>query len=272
VRSDSLDVRVVAGRSSAAPGLRQAARLGVRTATNGIRSLVESDESIEVVFDATNALSHAEHAYLLEPLGALIVDLTPSQLGAMIVPTVNGADILTHRDVNMVSCGGQASVPILHAVARRHRVDYIEVVTTAASSSVGHSTRLNLDEYVETTQDAVSAFTGVKDVKALLNLSPARPPAKFRVAMSVLGKDLTAESVRAAVAAAAREVRDFVGGYDVTACSVGNGRAFIAVEVAASGGLVPRYAGNIDIINSAAVRIAEQYAASHPSNAGAETS
>jgi acetaldehyde dehydrogenase len=272
MRSDSLDLDLVVGRDSATPGLRQAARLGARTATDGIRSLLDAERPFDVTFDATNALDHAEHAELLEPLGTLLIDLTPSKMGAMVVPTVNGGQALASRDVSMVTCGGQASIPILHAIARRHRIDYVEVVTTAASPSVGHSTRLNIDEYVETTQDAVRDFTGVKDVKAILNLSPARPPAKFRVAMSLLGEDLTTESVRPLVTQAAAGIRAFVGGYDVTACTVNDGRAFIAVEVTAGGGHVPAYAGNIDIINSAALHVAEQYAAGHLSIASAETS
>ncbi|MFF8618454.1 acetaldehyde dehydrogenase (acetylating) [Streptomyces sp. NPDC015350] len=260
MRSSPLDLQLVVGRDERTPGLRQASRLGLRTATDGIRSLTDIEEPFDVAFDATNAMSHAEHAELLAPLGTVLIDLTPSKVGQMVVPTVNGLEATAYRDVNMISCGGQASIPLLHAIARQHRIDYVEVVTTAASLSVGHSTRLNLDEYVETTQDAVRDFTGVKDVKAILNLSPARPPATFRVAMSLLGDNLTQESVGALVANAADGVRAFVGGYDVTACTVNDGRAFIAVEVTARGDLIPKYAGNIDIINSAALHVAEQYA------------
>lgn len=271
MRSDSLDLRLVAGRDAATPGLRQAARLGVPIATDGIRSLVDVEDPFDVVFDATNAASHAEHAELLAPHGTMFIDLTPSKVGHMVVPTVNGSDIPLHRDVNMVSCGGQASIPILHAITRSHRIDYAEVVTTAATQSVGRGTRLNLDEYVETTQDAVRDFTGVEDVKAILNVSPARPPAVFRVAMSLFGQELTEDSVHALVSAAANEVRAFVGGFDVTVCSVHDGRAFIAVQVTSSGDRIPRYAGNLDIINSAALHVAERFAADQRLTAGTGT-
>lgn len=271
-RSDSLDLRLVVGRDAATPGLRQAARLGLPIAAHGIRSLVETDDPFDVVFDATNAIAHAEHAEKLSPFDTMLVDLTPSKVGHMVVPTVNGADVTAHRDINMVSCGGQASIPILHAITRAHRVDYVEVVTTAATLSVGCGTRLNLDEYVETTQVAVRDFTGVKDVKAILNISPARPPATFRVAMSLLGEGLTEESVRARVTAAANELRSFAGGFDVAACTVNDGKAFVAVQVTASGGRIPEYAGNLDIINSAALHVAERYAADRLLIAGAETS
>jgi acetaldehyde dehydrogenase len=272
MRSDYLDLLLVAARDAAAPGLRQAARLGLPTAASGIRSLVTAGDPFDVVFDATNASFHAEHAARLSPFGTVLIDLTPSRIGHMVVPTVNRADICSQRDISMVSCGGQASVPILHAIAKAHEIDYIEVVTTAATLSVGHGTRLNLDEYVETTQEAIRLFTGVRDVKAILNISPARPPATFRVAMSLLGKDLTADSVSSLVTGAANELRAFAEGFDVKACTVNDGKAFVAVEVVSSGDRIPGYAGNLDIINSAAVYVAECYAADRLSMGGSGTS
>jgi acetaldehyde dehydrogenase len=261
VRSSYLDLRLVAGRDVATPGLRLASQLGVPTATDGIRSLVDAENPFDVVFDATNALSHVEHAEKLSAYDTMVIDLTPSKVGHMVIPTVNRADIITYRDISMVSCGGQASIPILRAITQKHKVDYIEVVTTAATLSVGRATRLNLDEYVETTQEAVRDFTGVKDVKAILNISPARPPATFRVAASLLGEDLTEDSVQALVASVAGELRAFVRGFEVAACTVNGGKAFVAVTVTSSGDRIPQYAGNLDIINSAAIHVAECYAA-----------
>ncbi len=268
MRSDYLDLRLVVGRDKATSGLRQAAQLGLPFATGGIQSLIEAEHPFDVVFDATSASSHAGHAEKLSPLGTMLIDLTPSRVGQMIIPTVNRADISAHRDISMVSCGGQASVPILHAIAKAHEIDYIEVVTTAATLSVGHGTRVNLDEFVDTTQEAIRCFTGVRDVKTLANISPARPPATFRVAMSLLGRDLTTDSVHSLVTQAASEVRSFAGGFEVKACTVNDGKAFIAVEVTSCGDRIPRYAGNLDIINSAAIHVAECYAADQRSMAG----
>ncbi|WP_217695917.1 acetaldehyde dehydrogenase, partial [Pseudonocardia sp. Ae263_Ps1] len=203
MRSDVLELGLVAGRSSATAGLRQAARLGFPTSDRGIRALVEVNKPFDVVFDATNALAHATHARMLEPLEVLSIDLTPSRAGLMVVPTVPGERVSEHRDVSMVTCGGQAAIPVLHAIASAHDVGYVEVVTTAATLSVGHGTRVNLDEYVETTQDAIRSFTGITEVKAILNVSPARPPATFRVAMTVLGAGFREESVRALAETAA---------------------------------------------------------------------
>ena len=259
-RSAALDLRLVAGRTADSAGLTRAARLGLPVASDGLRSFVGLGEPLDVVFDATNAGSHAAHAEALVPLGTLLVDLTPSRIGRMVVPTVNGADVAEHRDLNMVSCGGQASVPIVRAIARAHRIDYVEVVATAATLSVGRGTRLNLDEYVETTQDAIRQFTGVRDVKAMLNVSPARPPATFRVAMTLIGDRLSDESVRPLVTAAAADIRSFAAGYAVASCVVTAGKAFVAVEVTSAGDQIPTYAGNLDIINSAAIRVAERAA------------
>lgn len=175
MRSEFLDCGLVVGRDERTPGLRQAAELGLPVGTRGIESLLEAPEPFAIVFDATNAMAHAEHAERLSLSGTKLVDLTPSKVGRMVIPSVNGEEVLSSDDINMISCGGQASIPILHAITQAHRVDYVEVVTTAASPSVGRSTRLNLDEYIETTQDAVRDFTGVKDVKAILNISPAKP-------------------------------------------------------------------------------------------------
>jgi acetaldehyde dehydrogenase len=272
MRSGYLDLRLVAGRHAATSGLWQAARLGVPVATGGIQSLIEAEDPFDVVFDATNAAFHAEHAEKLSDFGTMLIDLTPSRIGHMVIPTVNRADICSHRDISMVSCGGQASVPILHAITKAHEIDYIEVVTTAATLSVGRGTRLNLDEYVETTQEAIRCFTGVKAVKSILNISPARPPATFRVAMSLQGRDLTADSVRSLVTGVAGELRSFVAGFDVKACIVDDAKAFVAVEITSSGDRIPQYAGNLDIINSAAVHVAECYAADRLSMAGMEMS
>ncbi|WP_405861075.1 acetaldehyde dehydrogenase (acetylating) [Streptomyces sp. NBC_00090] len=272
MRSEFLDCGLVVGRDEKTPGLRQAAELGLPIGTRGIDSLLDAPQPFGIVFDATNAMAHADHAERLRLSGAKLVDLTPSKVGRMVIPSVNGVEVLGCDDINMISCGGQASIPILHAITQGHRVEFVEVVTTAASPSVGRSTRLNLDEYIETTQDAVRDFTGVKDVKAILNISPARPPATFRVAMSMLGEGFGTASVNAAVTAAAEQVRSFAKGYRITACVVEENKVFVAAEVTSSGGRIPRYAGNLDIINSAAVHVAEQCAAVGLASIGTETS
>ncbi|MCW3818954.1 acetaldehyde dehydrogenase (acetylating) [Micromonospora sp. DR5-3] len=260
-RSRFLDCQLVVARDEQNRGLRSAAAMGCRTTGGGVTSLAADPVNFDVVFDASNAASHAAHWEYLETLGALVIDLTPSRIGHMIAPTVNGTDALVHRNVSLISCGGQTAIPVLHALTQRYSPSYIEVVTTAASMSVGRASRLNLDEYVQTTQAAIRAFTGVPDVKVLLNLSPAEPPPTFRVAISLIGDDFDPDVIRKHVTAVAEEVRTFAAGFEITACSVVDGKAFIAIEVEASGDLIPSHAGNLDIINSAAIFVAEQYAA-----------
>jgi len=260
-RSPVLECGLVAGRNERSRGLRHAAELGRMTTAGGIDALLSASRPFDIVFDATNAMSHPGHWKRLQPLGGLVIDLTPSRVGHIVVPTINGTRAPAQGDISLISCGGQASIPILHALTRRYPAEYIEVVTTAASTILGRATRLNLDEYIETTQEAVTTFTGVRDVKAILNVSPARPPATFRVAMSLRAPGAATGPVRTLVAAAAKEVRAFAPGYAVTACAVTGEQVFVSVEVTARGDVMPAYAGNLDIINSAAVLIAEQHAA-----------
>jgi acetaldehyde dehydrogenase len=260
-RSPVLECALVAGRNPRSAGLRLAAGLGYPTSAGGIDAVLAAPRPFDVVFDATNAMSHAEHWRLLEPLDTLLVDLTPSRVGQMVVPTVTGTHAPTGRNVSLISCGGQASIPIAHALASRFTAEYIEVVSTVASSIAGRATRLNLDEYVATTQEAITAFSGVRDTKAILNISPAVPPATFRTAVHAIIAGATAEAVRAVVADAAERMRAFAPGYEVIACAVNGDRVVVSLEVTADSDVLPRYAGNLDIINSAAIVVAEQHAA-----------
>lgn len=259
-RSTSLDLRLVVGRNRESLGLARAAEMGCTTSSGGIAALLESGP-FDVVFDASNADSHADHWAALRETGTTLIDLTPTQLGTIIVPTVNGGQATTHRHINLVSCGGQAAIPILHAVAQHCTPAYIEVVSTGASASAGRATRLNIDQYIDTTAAAIRSFTGTHEVKVMVNLSPARPPPPFRVVMTVLAPDLRPGPVGAVAAVAAEEVRAYAPGFAVTSVEVEDGRISAAVEVTATGGRIPRYAGNLDIINGAALLLAEQHAA-----------
>lgn len=184
VRSPKLELGLVAGRTQDSLGLRRLAEKGHPTTAGAVHAVVEAGP-FDVVFDATNADSHAEHWTALRPTGTTLIDLTPTGLGTLVVPGVGGPSP-QGRHLNLVSCGGQASIPILHAVAQRCTPAYIEVVSTGASASAGRATRLNLDQYIASTSNAIRTFTGTRDVKVMVNLSPARPAPPFRVAMTVL--------------------------------------------------------------------------------------
>lgn len=260
-RSEVLECALVAGRNPDSAGLRYAAGLGYPTSADGIDAILAAPRPFDVVFDATSAMAHAEHWRLLEPLGTLLIDMTPSRIGEMVVPTVTRMQAPTVRNVNLISCGGQASVPVAHALADRFDVEYIEVVSTVASTIAGRATRLNLDEYVATTQHAITAFSGVRDTKAVLNISPAVPPAPFRTAVHAVVPGADAERVHAVVTGAAERVRAVHPGYEILACAVRGDRVTVSLEVTADSEVLPSYAGNLDIINSAAVMVAEQHAA-----------
>ncbi|WP_432151264.1 acetaldehyde dehydrogenase (acetylating) [Streptomyces sp. bgisy029] len=261
LRSELLECALVAGRNPGSAGLRHAAELGCPTSADGIDAVLAASPAVDIVLDATSAMAHVEHWRLLEPLGPLVIDMTPSKVGQMVVPTVTGMQPPAVRNVNLISCGGQASVPIAHALAGRFAVEYIEVVSTVASTIAGRATRLNLDEYVATTAHAITAFSGVRDTKAVLNISPAVPPAPFRTAVHAIAPGAGAEAVRAVVAEAADRVRAVQPGYEVVACTVSGDRITVSVEVVADSDVLPPYAGNLDIIDAAAIMVAEQHAA-----------
>jgi acetaldehyde dehydrogenase len=268
-RSPLLHCGLLAGRNKDSAGFELAAQLGCPTSAGGIDAVLASPTPFDVVFDATNAMSHAKHWELLRPLGSLLIDLTPSHLGKMIVPTVTGTEALAERNVSLISCGGQASIPILHALSRHFRINDIEVVATVASNILGRATRINIDEYVDTTQRALSAFTGVANTKAILNISPAAPPAMFRVTIFAGIPGVTKEQITPVLAEAVEAVRGFSAGYSLTALNVSEGRVSISLEVVASSKVMPEYAGNLDLINSAAILVAEQYASYRNKTEGA---
>ncbi|MEU9062403.1 acetaldehyde dehydrogenase (acetylating) [Streptomyces sp. NPDC048430] len=260
-RSTKLDLALVVGRDCDSLGLRRVADMGHPTTSHGIDAVVDAGP-FDIVFDATNADSHAEHWAALRSTGATLIDLTPTGLGTVVVPGVNGHRSAVHRHLNLVSCGGQAAIPVLHAIAQRCTPTYIEVVSTGASASAGRATRLNLDQYIATTSTAIRTFTDTRDVKVMVNLSPARPAPPFRVAMTVLADRVRSAPVRTSIAAAAEAVRAYAPGFKVTSLAVDPGRISVVVEVTACGGRLPRHAGSVDIINAAAVLLAEQAAGS----------
>lgn len=260
--SPLLECCLVVARAEQARGLRIASTLGCKTSAEGVDALLNQPEPFDIVFDATNALSHAKHWSLLEPLGTTLIDLTPSMTGFLTIPIINGPEAVTHRNISLVSCAGQVAIPILYQLSREITADYVEIVTSAASSSIGRATRLNLDEYTQTTQAAVLHFTGMKNVKVMANVSPAKPPPPFRAVLSVVTPEPDADQALRLVTDAADEVRKVVPGYQVKVFKVTKDMIVVAVEVTASGDRVPEYAGNVDILNSAAVHMAEQYATS----------
>jgi acetaldehyde dehydrogenase len=216
------------------------------------------------VFDATSAQDHVRHAQIFERHGLLAIDLTPAKVGMMCVPAVNLEDCLAVRNVNMVSCGGQASIPLAYAIAQASAaagVEYIETISSIASRSAGPATRVNLDEYLGTTENGLQKFSGCGRTKAILNLNPAQPCVHMQTAVLAKVQNPDLDEIRARVEVVIAKLRKYIPGYEVVLePMLENGRVAIIVRVEGRGDYLPRYAGNLDIINCAAVAMAEAYA------------
>lgn len=265
-RSEWINPVWMVGIDPESEGLKRAAQMGIKTSAEGIDGLVPhlKEDNIRVVFDATSAYVHRIHAPKLEEAGVLAVDLTPAAIGPFCVPPVNLKEIARQgvRNVNMVTCGGQATIPMVAAVSRVQPVEYAEIVATVASKSVGPGTRNNIDEFTRTTAGAVESVGGAKKGKAIIVINPADPPMIMRDTIHCLtegepDQDAITRSIHEMVA----EVQRYVPGYRLKNGPVFDGRRVtVWMEVAGLGDFLPTYAGNLDIMTAAALRTGEIYA------------
>jgi acetaldehyde dehydrogenase len=262
LRSPWLACRLFAGRNLSSPGMMKADQLGVPVSGKGIQGIVERRAEFDLVFDATSAEDHQRHAKILAALGLLAVDLTPAKVGKMCVPAVNLVECLEVQNVNMVSCGGQASIPLVFAIASVNQdIEYIETVSSIASRSAGPATRINLDEYLATTENAMAVFSRGARTKAILNLNPAQPCVHMQTTVLAKIKQPDLEKTRAAVAAIVRKIQEYVPGYQlIVPPLIESNRLAVMVRVEGRGDYLPKYAGNLDIINCAAIAVAEAHA------------
>lgn len=267
LRSPYLSVSSFVGRQPGSQGLKRAQDLGVTTSPQGIYFLKESKDEYDLVFDATSAQAHLEHAPILSQLGKISVDLTPAKVGKMCVPAVNMDECYTQNNINMVTCGGQASIPVVHAIAKtQNDIDYIEVVSSIASKSAGPATRYNLDEYVHTTEAAVKRFSSNPETtrcKAILNLNPAQPCINMQT--TIMAKLKSGEpdfkKLEPVLNQLVQAIQSYVPGYELLVKPVfENGRIITTIRVKGLGDYLPTYAGNLDIINCAALAVAENIA------------
>ncbi|MHA6780711.1 acetaldehyde dehydrogenase (acetylating) [Pseudonocardia saturnea] len=285
--SDTLQMGAMVGIDPASDGLARAERLGIATTADGVDGLIglPNFDEIGVVFDATSAQAHVANAGKLEPHGKILVDLTPAAIGPFVVPAVNLDQHRSARNVSMVTCGGQATIPIVAAIARVAPVRYGEIVASIASKSAGPGTRANIDEFTETTSKAIEVVGGAERGKAIIVLNPADPPMIMRDTVLCLVADADPDEIRASVAAMAADVARYVPGYrlkqavQVTPVAVDEPldtligpdtprprwKVSVFLEVEGAAHYLPAYAGNLDIMTSAALRTAEQLvAASQP--------
>jgi acetaldehyde dehydrogenase (acetylating) len=263
-RSAYLECGAFIGRNPSSQGMIKAQSLGVPVSSGGIDFIVKNPDCCDIVFDATSAASHEIHAPILKKLGKIAIDLTPAKVGVMCVPAVNMQECLTAQNVNMVTCGGQASIPIVYAIGKTQAdIDYIEVVSSIASRSAGPATRINLDEYIHTTEEGVKRFSGASRCKAILNLNPAVPCINMQTTILAKVAQPDLEKLQPMLARIVHQIKSYVPGYEViVGPAVENGRIVVTVRVKGLGDYLPEYAGNLDIINCAAIAMAEQYAMS----------
>jgi len=281
--SDSLEMAAMVGIDPDSDGLARADRLGVPTTHKGVEGLIAMPDfdEIRLVFDATSAGAHRANAAALAPYGKTLVDLTPAAIGPFVVPAVNLGAHRAATNVNMVTCGGQATIPVVAAISRVTSVPYAEIVASISSRSAGPGTRANIDEFTETTSHAIEAVGGAGRGKAIIILNPAEPPMIMRDTVLALiddpGEDLQDE-IRASVTTMVGDVAAYVPGYrlkqsvqltrlaadapvhTLTGGAPASHQVSVFLEVEGAAHYLPAYAGNLDIMTSAALRVGEELA------------
>lgn len=265
-RSAVLEPVWMVGIDPESDGLKRARDLGIRTTAEGVDGLLPHvvADGVQIAFDATSAYVHAENSRKLNALGVMMIDLTPAAIGPYCVPPVNLKEHVGkgEMNVNMVTCGGQATIPMVAAVSRVQPVAYGEIVATVSSRSVGPGTRKNIDEFTRTTAGAVERVGGAKKGKAIIVINPAEPPLMMRDTIHCLTEsEPDQEKITESIHAMIREVQKYVPGYKLVNGPVFDGkRVTVFMEVAGLGDYLPTYAGNLDIMTAAAARTAEMFA------------
>jgi len=265
-RSAIIDVGYVVGVVES-DGLRRARDLGIAASADGLDWLLAQDRLPKIVFDATSAYAHRDAAPRLKQAGIVAVDLTPAAVGPLVCPPVNFTEHVDADNVNMISCGAQATVPIVHAVSSVVDVPYAEIVASVASRSAGLGTRANIDEFTRTTSQAVAEIGGAGRGKAIIILNPVEPPMIMRdTVFCAIPLDADRDAITASIHDMVDEVRKYVPGYTLRADPQfddaredwdGNARVGIFLEVRGNGDYLPEYAGNLDIMTAAAARVGE---------------
>jgi acetaldehyde dehydrogenase len=274
LRSSTLVPVAVVGIDPASDGLRRARRWGIETSAEGVEWLLANRErlGVRIVYEATSARIHAENAGRYAEAGLIAVDLTPAEVGPTVVPPVNLRAHLDAPNVNLITCGGQATIPIVAAVTRVAPVPYAEIVSTVASRSAGPGTRANIDEFTRTTAHGLETIGGARVGKAIIILNPAEPPILMRnTVYCAIDAAADRAAIEASVRAMADEVASYVPGYRVKGLVFDEGpystpggpadaRVAVLLEVTGNGDYLPKFAGNLDIMTASAVRVGETIA------------
>ena len=261
-RSDLLEMSVMIGIDPLSDGLKRAKNRGYETISTGIEGLAQHLDLVDIVFDATSAYAHQTNSDLLTAAGKKVIDLTPAAIGPFVVPTVNLTEFLDKDNVNMITCGGQATIPIIHTISRIVPVDYAEIVATISSRSAGPGTRANIDEFTSTTSRAIEVVGGAKKGKAIIILNPAEPPIIMRDTIHALVKEAGKEQqIYDSILKMVKEVQKYVPGYRLRGEPIfQDNKISVFLEVEGAGDYFPNYSGNLDIMTAAAARVANEMA------------
>jgi acetaldehyde dehydrogenase (acetylating) len=262
-RSDVLELTSVIGIDPESEGLKRARELGYTAIDTGIDGFLERPELADIVFDATSAKAHIRHAKLLKKAGKKVIDMTPAARGPFVVPAVNMGTNLDADNINLITCGGQATIPMVHAVNRVSPVEYAEIVATISSRSAGPGTRANIDEFTETTSRGIVEIGGAKKGKAIIILNPAEPPILMRNTVYALVEEGTMDEAKIveSIKQMEKTVQSYVPGYRLRTDPIIDGsKITIFLEVEGAGDYLPKYSGNLDIMTAAGVKVAEEFA------------
>ncbi len=260
MRSKYIDVDMVVGIIPESEGLLLAKKYGKKTSAEGIDAIL-GNKDIKIVFDATSAKAHLKHAPLLEKDGKIAIDLTPAAAGPYCVPAITMEEQLNFKNVNMVTCAGQATTPIVHIINKIADVKYAEIVATISSRSAGPGTRANIDEFTETTAKSLESLGGADKGKAIIILNPAEPPIMMRNTIYTKVANPNAPGILEAIENIAQKIKKYVPGYHFKVPPIIDGdKITTIIEVEGEGAYLPKYAGNLDIITAAAVAFADEVA------------
>lgn len=261
LKTDFMIPTIFAGRRMDSDGIKIAQSKNVTVTDKGIQYFIDNPNCCDVVYDCTSALDAIEHAKLFKEQGIKVIDLTPAKVGPMCVPDINPDLILTNDNINMITCGGQASMPMLHLISKYCKPEYIEIVSQIASKSAGMATRINVDTYINTTKKAITQFTGCENTKVILNLNPADPCVDMQTTMFVKSKNINFDGLVEAINEKIGELKTYIPYYELILPPRNeDGIIVLGIRVKGTGDYLPEYAGNLDIINCAAIKITEKLA------------
>lgn len=258
IKTDFIEPIIFAGRRMSSNGIKLAQEKGIPVTDKGIDYFIENCCVADVVYDCTNAIDAKQHAKVFEEQGVKVIDLTPAKVGDLCVPTINPEAIKTRGNVNMITCGGQASTPLLNVISKHCDLEYIEVVSQIASDSAGMATRLNIDNYIHTTERAISEFTGCNNCKVILNLNPAIPQVDMQTTLFLKAENINFSSLNKDIYKTIKRLKEYIPHYElVMPPTINNDVLVLSIKVKGTGDYLPEYAGNLDIINCAAIEISK---------------